>query len=249
MRVQRHHSRWSGRIGMVMLLLAILLPILSAQSVGAATITVDSLAEPYPGPDPDAMRCAAGHMGGTCRLVDALLVTGSGNLITFSVDGTIMLTSGGGGFQVPQSVTVDATGRNITLDGGNFHTVFTVNGDSTVFTIKNLTIAHGLGNGGNGGGILNISLGTVNVLGSTFHDNATSTFNGSRDGGAILNKTSGALNIANSTFFNNTAVDHGGAIVNNHGVVTGLIHCRESQAFAQTIPEDRPFPRRLSDGV
>ncbi len=29
----------------------------------------------------------------------------------------------------------------------------------------------------------------------------------------------------------------------------GLIHCRESQASAQTIPEDRPFLRRFSDDV
>jgi hypothetical protein len=67
-------------------LCALLLPVIPAQTVLAATITVDSLADSTTA---SAANCNAGHPAGSCRLRDAIAKSTAGDSINFSVTGSI----------------------------------------------------------------------------------------------------------------------------------------------------------------
>jgi len=133
----------------------------------------------------------------------------SNDTITFSVSGTIGLTSA-----LPSLVTA-ATAGTLTINGGGAVTVtrssstfriFIVNSGANV-TLNGLTITNGLAS--NGGGILNNG-GTLTVTNSTLSGN-TATAGG---GGGILNN-GGTLTVTNSTLSGNTATSNGGGIFNN----------------------------------
>ncbi len=133
--------------------------------------------------------------------------------ITFSVSGTITLSS-----TLPNIVSGQGTltidgGGNITISGNNAVRVMWVNNGADL-TLQNLTIANGSADFG--GGILNF--GTLTITDSTFSGNSAS-----RRGGAIATIGSGALTISNTLFENNTAAgttsfDGGGAIHATHDV-------------------------------
>ena len=157
--------------------------------------------------------------------------SGAADTITFSVGGTITLTS-----LLPNIVA----GNALVIDGGE---VITVSGDNSVrvlsvlseaqLTLENITVADGYSS--TGGGIFN--LGTLNITNSTFSAHraggngggiinggtltiANSTFSGNSaggNGGGIYN--SSTLNIANSIFTGNSATNHGRAI-NEYGTLT-----------------------------
>ncbi len=120
-----------------------------------------------------------------------------GGTVGFACDGTITVASP---ITVPLNVTLDATGHQIVISGGNSVRVFYVNSNVT-FTAINLTIANGTSD--SGAGIFNAG-GIVNASNCVFPGNAAAR------GGAIYN--SGKLIISRSMFTNNVAVGGPGAI-------------------------------------
>ena len=173
----------------------------------AATITVNSLADP--------------GSPGTCSLRDAITAAntmaatngcaaGTGDdTIQFSVIGTITLAA-----TLPEIAgTLTITGpplRRITISGGGAVQVMRVASGATL-NLKNLTVADGVPTDQEGGGVFNE--GTLTVSNSTFTGNIVNgCVNGiSASGGAIRNK--GLLIVKDSTFSRNLAWD-GGAIAN-----------------------------------
>ncbi len=131
----------------------------------------------------------------------------SGGLIAFNCGPApffLVLTS-------MKTISVDTIidgGSLVTLDGGGFIQLFTVNSGHSL-TLRNLTLRGGKGSFG--GAISNN--GTLNVVNSTF------TSNTAGDGGAIVND--GTLNITNGSFFNNSAGTGGfGGAIDNDSALT-----------------------------
>jgi predicted outer membrane repeat protein len=208
---------------------------LGASAARAATITINSLADP--------------GASGICALRDAITAsntqaavngcaagTGSDTL-DFSVSGTIILGSTLPTIEnvSPASLTIDGSGQTITVSGNNAVQVMTVNSGATL-NLQNLTIANGLDTSG-ASGILN--QGKLTVTNSTFSGNTgfgtgggidndgalivtNSTFSGNIavDGGGISNDFGATLTVTNSTFSGNTGFDDGGGILNNGGTLT-----------------------------
>jgi len=162
----------------------------------------------------------AACLPGNCTLRQAvnasnLTLGTAANTITFDPTAfaspqTITLLTGSGGTLTPtHAVTIDGTGRSVTISGGGTVGLFTVNPGITL-TLTRLTLANG--NSGSGGAILNF--GTVTVTGSTFSGNAAP----GGSGGAI-HSSGGTLTVTGSTFSGNSA-SYGGAIVNIGGTLT-----------------------------
>jgi hypothetical protein len=211
------------RLALAMVIAAVLALTLST-AAHAATIVVNSLADP--------------GAKGICALRDAITAAntktatngctaGTGkDTIRFSVTGTILLAS-----TLPQVTDLQLTingpaSPGITIDGGN-------KGDETgvqvmkvascaTLDLRNLTIAHGFSGTPNaaGGGILND--GTLTVTNSTFSDNAVAGIfetGNNAAGGAIYN--GGTLTVTDSSFSRNGAfgpisdTGDGGGIYNN----------------------------------
>ncbi len=132
-------------------------------------------------------------------------LAGSDPVITFSVSGTIDTQTQ---LLISRSVTVDATGQNITLNnvtaGQRVINIFNM---STV-TLRNITITGGdiPDTGVTTGGAIRALNGTLTV------DNCTIDGNIAREGGAIGLVGSATVNIINSTISNNTGRQAGGAI-------------------------------------
>jgi len=133
-----------------------------------------------------------------------------GDTIVFSgagAAGTITLTNGV--LIINQGVTIAGPGAGLlTISGNNNSDVFEIS--SGTVTISGLTIANGVntsgsGNGGEGGGIVNFSVLTVNncILSGNM---------ASSGGGGIANQD--ILTVNNSTISGNTADDDGGGITN-----------------------------------
>ena len=210
---------------LVALPLVLALCVIAIQSelhASANTITVNNTADPAtvsgngfctlreamdnansPGVDTTGGDCAAG--------------TGQ-DTINFSISGEITLSSALPAIAntSPGSLTIDATGQAISINGFNSNTsasvqILTVNSGATL-TLKYLTIAKGNG-GGSGGAIVNN--GTLTVSNSTVTD---STAPSGMNGGGIYNL--GTLIVSNSSFSKNTASADGGAIFNNGGTLT-----------------------------
>ena len=169
--------------------------------------------------DVNDANCNPAASGG-CTLREAVNASnqtaGSGaNTITFSPTTfaspqTITLLSASGSALTPShTVTIDATGRSVTISGNNTVGLFFVNSSITL-TLKGLTLANG--KGGQGGAIFNNG-GTLTVTGSTFSGNSAS---GGGQGGAIFNNGN-TLTVTGSTFSSNSAPGggQGGAIFNN----------------------------------
>lgn len=135
--------------------------------------------------------------------------------ITFSVNGTITLSS-----SLPNIVsgagtlTIDG-GGNITISGNNSVAVMVVN-PSAELSLQNLTITNGK-TSGSGGGVFN-NAGTLNITNSTFSNNKASVY-----GGGVYNYN-GILEIVHSTFSGNIAsgvsYSGGGGVYNFGGTVT-----------------------------
>ncbi len=141
------------------------------------------------------------------------------NTINFTVSGTITL-----GSLLPEivntspgSLTIDGSGRAITVDGASMFEIFMVNSGATL-NLRFLTLAHGLAlsneqGDGDGGAVFNDG-GTLTVTNCTFLDNRAigsdvegSGFGAPGQGGAISNF--GQLTVTDSTFTGNQAI--GGA--------------------------------------
>jgi hypothetical protein len=173
------------------------------------------------------------------------VLLGGGGTITIAVDGTISLASP---LDVLSSVTIDASGHNVTISGGNAVRVFTINAPITVSMI-NLTIANGAVTGANGGagvdggsaqgaGIL-MAGSTLNISNCQFVANTVTAGNGGaspagtggnggKASGGAIDLLNGVLNATNCQFYGNTASGGSGGFGNIFGMagdaLGGAIH-------------------------
>ena len=166
------------------------------------------------------------------QLQSAVIHASSGETITFGCSGAIPITVT---LIISTNLTLDGSGQNVTLDGGNGSQLILLVNNGVTFTLNALTIAHssdgGLYNNGgtvnvnnsafasnsslNGSGLYNNG-GTVTINNSAFTNNSASNLGGG------LSNYSGTVNISNSTFTGNstaTVAQGGGALFNNSGTV------------------------------
>jgi CSLREA domain-containing protein len=190
----------------------------------------------------NALNCPAANspVSTNCSLRDALAATAAhgGNITfspsTFASAQTITLGSAGT-LNIPSntSITGPVAGGSlanlVTVSGANLYTVFSVASGVTGATISNLTIANGNTAAGNGGGIDNLGVLTVNA--------STLSTNSACNGGAISN--SGTLTVNASTLSGNYAAGYitgcgngGGGIYNYAGtlIVNGSTFSGNSSA-------------------
>ena len=143
----------------------------------------------------------------TDSAVDACPAGSGADTITFSVTGTIAVTS-----TLPTITTVLAIAgpgaSNLTISGGG--SVLVIDVESGTLDLSNVTIASGAGY--LGGGIYNHLGGTVKVANSVFSGNSSAF------GGGISNEAT--LMVTSSTFSGNSATYDGGGIFNQTGDVT-----------------------------
>ncbi len=199
---------------------------------GAATLTVTNTTDP------------ASPVAGDGSLRGEILAASTGDVIDFSVSGTITL--GGSLPAIAINLTIDGSGQSITVNGAHSFQIFSVNSGATLdlqfltlqngsvtsffgeggaivnngtLTVANSTLsgnqANGVGGGGGFGGAIYNNTGTVTVTNSTFSTNqATGSGGAIGNGGAIANNL-GTVTVTNSTFSANQATNEGGAILNN----------------------------------
>src|SRR5208283_2281390 len=125
---------------------------------------------------------------------DCWVPTGTTDDITFSVTGTITLSSSLPTIQQTSLtlVTIDGTGQSITISGHSLYEILYVNSGATL-TLNDLTIENG--NSFLGGGVFND--GTLTVTNSTLSGNTAA------QGGGIFNESTAT--VTNSTFSGNSA--------------------------------------------
>ena len=200
---------WRARI-MAASTVAILPMSLATAFAHAATITVNSVADPNPGTTLCVLRDAITAANSKAAVNGCGAGSGT-DTINFSVSGTIDL-----GSTLPAIVNTltilgpSAAASAVTISGAGQYRVLLVN-PSAGLNLSNLTITQGNGDDSDGGGLFNNG-GTVVVSNSTFADNSAAF------AGAIVNN-SGTLMVANSTFSGNDAV---GITVCNPICNTGL---------------------------
>ncbi len=180
--------------------------------------------------DQDLGACLASP--GHCSLREAVKYAPADSHVTFAVTGTIFIVNGE--LSVNNNLNIDGPGASlVTVDGSNASRVFVFLSGYTD-TVSGLTIAHanGNGNGGGisntanltvtdcvlstnhadafGGGIVNLSPGTLTVNSSTLVANSASPSGGASGGG--IASFGGTVTINNSTFFGNTTRTSGAGI-------------------------------------
>ncbi len=212
---------------------------------GENTITVNTLSDSSPSGDGlCSLREAISNANSKSDTSGGDCFGGTGtDLIVFTVSGTITLTSALP--MIENTLTIDGSLQNITIDGGGLYEVLSVDSPATV-VLNNLTVADG--NAAAGGGVSN--LGTLTVTNSTFSKNSATVYDGGAInnqnlltvnyctftdnsaaslGGAIYNSGTGTTNVTNSTFSGNTAspegLGYGGAIDNDAGGSTTVGAC------------------------
>ncbi len=213
-------GRKRGRVYLARLTALVAAFILCAAGARAATLTVNTTADSSD---------ASGSCGtGTCSLRDAInqanAQAGGGDVIDFSVSGTIALTSalpaitqnltigGPGASQLTVSGAGNAIfqvgpGTNVTISGmtiTNGSSAISVNASATV-TVQNCAFA---ANTATSGGAID-NAGTANVAYSTFSGNSA------QQGGALFNASGATMTVVDNTFTQNSASAGGGAIQND----------------------------------
>jgi Chlamydia polymorphic membrane protein (Chlamydia_PMP) repeat len=157
-----------------------------------------------------ALACApVGRAAGvvsSCDETSLLSAISGGGMVAFTCSGTIALNAT---ITISADTTIDGTGHNITISGGDaVQVLFVLNG--VKLSLNKLTITNG-----NaitlGGGVYN--RGTLTVSNSTFSRNRAG------GGGAIFNDTLAILTVTNCTFSGNSA-STGGAISNYQATAT-----------------------------
>ena len=155
--------------------------------------------------------------GGDCA-------AGTGNdLITFSVVGTINISSQGTLPAIVNTLTIAVTHPNITIDGGNLVGVMAVN-TGAVLTLKNLTIAHG--NAASGAAVF--SDGALNLVAVTIANNV----NTGSSGGSIY--SDGPLTVNGSAFVGNSASNAGAGITLSQPTPSGVPTPAPGHGFPNT---------------
>jgi len=152
----------------------------------------------------------------TCNLANLNTALAGGGTVFFTCSGTINVSPT---ITIAADTKIDATGQSVTLSGGNANPVFIINSGATL-SLVNITVANGLAVSSSNGGGGAVNNGTLNIVNSTFSNNASPVAFAGLGGGGVLN--SGTLNIINSTFSGNTANNpgNGGGAIFNDGAVT-----------------------------
>ncbi len=189
------------------------------------------------------------------QLDQALSIAKDGDTLTFACSGTIKITSLK---VISKSITLDASGQTVTLDGHNVTPLFSIDKKATV-TINHLSVINGRASAGAGGitnrGTLTLinstiahnlhglsNFGVLTVQSTTFADNqgagifnsgtmliSASTFTGNIHG---IDNASGTATVVNSTFAGNKipVPDGMGAGIANSGLLTVI-----NSTFAENI--------------
>ena len=147
------------------------------------------------------------------------------------------LGADGIGFNLPAGSVINLTGvlpdltEDVSISGpgpdqltvrrdtGGDYRIFKVTTTGAV-TFSGMTISNGLSgdinsNDVDGGGIMNLNGGTVNVTSCTISGNSA----GGQVGGGIYNQNNGTVNVTNSTIRDNGANFNGGGIYNTGGII------------------------------
>jgi hypothetical protein len=162
-------------------------------------------------PCSSAIAVTSANESGAGSLRQAIIDACSGGTITFDNDTTIALSSLGG-LTIDKDLTIDGSGRRVTISGADVARVFTVK-VNTHLNLQNLTIAHG-GGVAFGAGLFAPANSVVYIRNSTFIGNKADMV-----GGAVYN-LSGQVTIENSTFSENTAASGGGGLYNDSGTLS-----------------------------
>ena len=170
---------------------------------------VDTLLDEYDG------SCADGD----CSLRDAIAEAADGDIITFNVTGTIVLSRE---LRIRKDLPIDGGGV-ITVSGNDATRVFNVTNGNVAFS--NLTIANGKSESCDdlastcGGGIaLQPPLGNSGVAVTV--TNSTLSGNSADFGGGIYTGWRTTVSVTNSTLSDNRVGTSGGGIANSNGTVT-----------------------------
>jgi uncharacterized repeat protein (TIGR01451 family)/CSLREA domain-containing protein len=187
--------------------------LLTASPAWSASLTVNTLTDsltPTPGDHLCTLREAITNASNDTDASNGDCPAGNGaDTITFNQDGVILLTDSLSANTV-QSLTLDGSGRHVTLSGNHSKRVLNVSPNVTL-TLKNITVADGYDL--YAAGINN--LGNLTIFGSSFTGNSAVSSNSYA--GAILNF--GRLIVSNSTFSGNSAL-FGGGIYHTNGSLT-----------------------------
>ena len=145
----------------------------------------------------DTLGQGTGNQDCTLReAISAANVLADGATITFSVSGTIILSS-----QLPavnRSMTIDGTGQSVEISGNDSVNIFIIFNNFKTLNLNALTISHAR-NSSFGGLFLRYA--NANITNCTFNDN----YNTGSLGGAIWANEATNVVVANSTFYNNKA--------------------------------------------
>ena len=139
-----------------------------------------------------ALPASPAHAGGVVSVCDeAHLRTAlsGGGAVTFSCSGYITLASS---ITIAANTTIDGSGQNVTISGGDAARVFTVNSGVTL-SLVGLTIREGSDTSSLGGGAVLANGGNVSINNCLFAD-TSAIF-----GGCVM-VYNGALTVTNSTF-------------------------------------------------
>ncbi|WP_177428681.1 LamG-like jellyroll fold domain-containing protein, partial [Candidatus Venteria ishoeyi] len=152
--------------------------------------------------------CSSGS--DSCDIRTAIQNIADGGTITFANSPTNITLNGQLGLRY--NLTIDGTGKKVTINGGDNGRVFDLDdrgADNTV-TLRALNITGGDAGDENGGGIL-LQYGKIILDKSTVHGNSAT------NGGGIYvkNSSSNELTVTNSTIANNTATSSAGGIYVN----------------------------------
>ena len=150
---------------------------------------------------------------GAGSLRQALIDVCDGGTINFNLPAGPQTITLGSTLSISKTLTISGpSNQAVTINGGG-NRIGSVSAGSP--NLSNLTFTGASVSGGNGGGLLNTSTGTVTFTGVTFNGN-------SADNGGAIATTAGTVVINNSTISGNTAATDGGAIYNSGGTITLL---------------------------
>ena len=153
--------------------------------------------------------CTDGDPGSLRAVVNA---AANGDTVVFDVEctGAAQITLSTEILVIDKAVTIDGTGHQITISGGDTSRIFNAGHGGTI-TLNRLTLTHGAAGDG----------GAIAVTGSLTLTNVTiSNSSASSSGGGAIGNFGGTLSVQRSTFIGNTAPKLGGAIWSNGSAAT-----------------------------
>ena len=144
-----------------------------------------------------------GTCNADCSLREAIAAANANDTINFAGDYAIVLSAGT--LNISKNLTIDATGRSVSVSGNDAVRVFDLAGATFQFT--HLTITRGaVKNANTGGGILVHNGATLTLDECTLSSNRAAS-----DGGGIY-ANDATVHIFNSTFTRNRSGNYGGAL-------------------------------------